>query len=63
MASDLAAHVHVLGLIGNLSRDAGRIYFQAFVPQLLAHVMRLLNICVHVINGEWGGIIVAIFII
>lgn len=52
MATDLAAHADVLGLIGNLARDAGRVFFQAFVPQLLAHVMRLLNICVHVIESE-----------
>eukprot|EP00051_Salpingoeca_urceolata_P023934 m.412655 g.412655 ORF g.412655 m.412655 type:complete len:2510 (+) comp20171_c0_seq3:1285-8814(+) len=48
---DLSVHVDVLGLIGHLSVGAQLEHFRPYAQQLLLHVLRVLNICVHVIEG------------
>lgn len=49
MSLDLGVHADILGLVGNLTRDAD-VYFRPAISELLTHVMRVLNVVVHVIK-------------
>jgi hypothetical protein len=52
ITADLAIHVDILALIGQLFRDGTPNSFRPFVNQLLAHVLRVLNICCCIVRGE-----------
>lgn len=51
MSLELGVHVSMLGLVGNLSQDAPQNLFQPYAGQLLSHVLRVLNICVHIVTN------------
>lgn len=51
MALELPTHVNMLSVVGNLSRNAPAADFRPYTGQLLNHVLRVLNICVHITNG------------
>lgn len=49
---ELSTHVNMLGLVGNLAKSAPAHQFRPYVGLLLTHVLRVLNICVHVTSGK-----------
>lgn len=51
MALELPTHVNMLSVVGNLSRNAPAAHFRPYTGQLLNHVLRVLNICVHITKG------------
>jgi hypothetical protein len=48
MSLELSTHINMLGLVGNIARAAPYEQFRPYVGLLLSHVMRVLNICVHI---------------
>ena len=51
MSLELSTHVNMLGLVGNVMREAPEHQFRQYTPMLLGHVLRVLNICVHITTG------------
>ena len=52
ITADLAVHVDILALIGQLFRDGSPHAFRPYVAQLLSHVLRVLNICACIVRNE-----------
>ena len=52
MSLELSAHISMLGLVGNLSRDAPANGLKPYTVILLGHVLRVLNICVHITTAK-----------
>lgn len=48
MSLELSTHINMLGLVGNIARAAPYEQFRPYVGLLLSHVLRVLNICVHI---------------
>jgi hypothetical protein len=48
MSLELSTHINMLGLVGNIARAAPYHQFRPYVSLLLSHVLRVLNICVHI---------------
>lgn len=52
MSLELPTHINMLSLVGNISKFAASDKFRPYIGLLLNHVLRVLNICVHIATGQ-----------
>ena len=52
MSLELSTHVNILSLVSNLSKYAPAAHLRPYTNLLLTHILRVLNICVHITNGN-----------
>eukprot|EP00043_Microstomoeca_roanoka_P018356 m.195756 g.195756 ORF g.195756 m.195756 type:complete len:2762 (-) comp16809_c0_seq3:28-8313(-) len=50
--TDLTVHIDILALVSTILRRADRNFMESYLPKLLQHVLRVLNICVHVVEDK-----------
>ncbi|EGD75961.1 hypothetical protein PTSG_00669 [Salpingoeca rosetta] len=50
--TDTAMHVDIMALVATIVRRADRSFMEPHFHDLVAHVMRILNICVHVVENR-----------